>query len=539
MDNVDPVIPAADVLFDQAACGLLLTDKTGRILRINSTACKWLGYSNYELTLRRHVQDLFTVGGRVFHQTHCIPILQVQGSVSEVQIDLLHCDQTRLPMLVNIVALPANGVVYHQFSLFIATERRAYERELLIARNNAEAALDAQIQAEAKLQETNLQLSLADRRKDEFLAMLAHELRNPLAPISAAAQLLTMICDDHIRVKKTGAIIGRQVVHLTNLIDDLLDVSRVNSGVVVLDMQSLDIAEVVGDAVEQIQPLINQRHHQIQVTIAQGLPTVRGDRKRLVQVVANLLQNAAKYTPEGGRLNLNVSQIKDDVCVTIQDNGVGIDVELLPYIFEPFTQEKRSSDRSQGGLGLGLAIVKNLITLHGGQVSVASDGTGQGATFFVRLPKSRVLPADLLEPTVTTKTTKTTHNERGLRVLVVDDNIDAALSLAMILETAGHQVDVVHESSSALKRARDESFDVYLLDIGLPEIDGNELARRIRTISPIAKPTLIAITGYGQTYNRQHSLDAGFDNYFVKPADPTKLLRLLSEIQPNIKLSNN
>lgn len=528
MDKAIPAQPTADVLFEHAACGLLLTDTDGVILRINATACQWLGYEAADLTVQRRVQDLFTMGGRVFHQTHCIPLLQVQGSVSEIQIDLLHRDQTRLPMLVNIVRLYFEGDTFHQFSLFVATDRRAYERELLIARKSAEASLEAQIKAEAKLQQINSQLSLADRRKDEFLAMLAHELRNPLAPISAAAQLLTMIHHDQTRVRKTGAIIARQVDHMTSLIDDLLDVSRVNSGMVVLETQLLEIEHVVADAVEQIRPLIDQRCHQITLHISQGLPAIRGDRKRLVQVIANLLQNAAKYTPEGGILTLDVSQTQDDVCVLIQDNGIGIDAELLPYIFELFTQDKRSSDRSQGGLGLGLAIVKNLIALHGGQVSVASEGAGHGATFIMRLPKDS---ASTVAPKGSTAVCVLRPLSTALRVLVVDDNIDAASSLAMVLEAAGHQVAVEHEPYAALRRAHGDPSDVYLLDIGLPEIDGNELARRLRAISPTTQTTLIAITGYGQTYDREQSLAAGFDYYFVKPADPTQLLALLSKIR--------
>jgi PAS domain S-box-containing protein len=521
-----PAQPAADILYEHAACGLLLTDTRGVILRINATACQWLGYDAGDLTLHRRIQDLFTVGGRVFHQTHCTPLLQVQGSVSEIQIDLLHRDQTRLPMLVNIVKLHSEGESFYQFSLFVTTERRAYERELLIARKNAEASLEAQIEAEAELQKTNHQLSLADRRKDEFLAMLAHELRNPLAPISAAAQLLTMIQHDQTRVLKTGAIIARQVGHMTNLINDLLDVSRVNSGMVVLDRQILTIEQVVADAVEQIRPLIDQRRHQITENVGEGLLTIVGDRKRLVQVVANLLQNAAKYTPEGGTIVLDVSQTSDEVSITIKDNGIGIDAELLPQVFELFTQEKRSSDRSQGGLGLGLAIVKNLIALHGGQVNVLSDGVGQGATFIVRLPKGSVSTAAQLPvlPTGLRPIMKVLH------VMVVDDNVDAASSLAMVLETAGHDVTVEHGPHAALRSASDRPADVYLLDIGLPEMDGNELARRLRAISSKAPATLIAITGYGQTYDREQSLNAGFDHYLVKPADPSKLLQLLSQI---------
>lgn len=521
--------PAADVLFEKAACGLLLTDVNGVILRINATACQWLGYDAVDVIRQRRVQDLFTMGGRVFHQTHSIPLLQVQGSVSEIQIDLLHRDQTRLPMLLNIVALQNQGSTFHQFAVFVVTDRHAYERELLIARKSAEAALEAQLKAESKLQEINQQLSLVDRRKDEFLAMLAHELRNPLAPISTAAQLLSMVHQDPVRVRQTGAIISRQVNHMKTLINDLLDVSRVNSGMVVLEAQLLDLEQVVSVAVEQIRPLIQQRQQHMTVRISQGLPVVPGDHKRLVQVFANLLQNAAKFTPDGGVITLAVGYTDDAVWVRIEDNGIGIDAKLLPHVFELFTQEKRSSDRSQGGLGLGLAIVKNLIALHGGEVSVASGGISHGATFTVRLPRGA---PPVIAPDESAVSGKEGTHDTALRILVVDDNVDAAASLAMVLDAAGHQVVVEHEPYAALKRAQHTLSDVYLLDIGLPGMDGNELARCLRRIPTTTSPTLIAITGYGQTYDRDQALSAGFDHYFVKPADPTKLLHLLSTIAP-------
>ncbi len=382
-----PQQPSGDLLFERAACGLLLADASGLILRINDIACRWLGYNAIDLTLKCRVQDLFTMGGRVFHQTHCVPLLQMQGSVSEIQIDLIHHDKTRVPMLVNIVRMNCENVLFDQFALFAASDRHSYEKELLMARKTAETSLEAQKSAEAKLQDINRRLSLADRRKDEFLAMLAHELRNPLAPISASAQLLKRINIDEPLVQQAGNIITRQVGHMTRLINDLLDVARVNSGMVVLDKSSLTIQEVVADAVEQIRPFIDRRRHRFTACIEQDLPAICGDHKRLVQVVANLLQNATKFTPENGIISLNVTQSSDDIIVTIRDNGMGIEAELLPYVFDLFTQEERSTDRAHGGLGLGLTLVKSLTVLHGGQISVSSDGVGNGALFTLNLPK--------------------------------------------------------------------------------------------------------------------------------------------------------
>ena len=367
----------------------------------------------------------------------------------------------------------------------------------------------------------------ADRRKDEFLAMLAHELRNPLAPISAAAQLLKMPALKPELVKKTSDIIGRQVGHMTSLIDDLLDVSRVTRGLIVLERKRLGIMTVVTDAVEQVRPIINARRQDLSVQLPADAIELMGDQKRLVQVLTNLLNNAAKYTPEGGMLELIVEATASEVSVCIRDNGIGIPPDLLPHVFDLFTQAERTPDRSQGGLGLGLALVRSLVTLHGGSVAASSDGKAKGAAFTVHLP--RIVDAPARETWKATGSAAPRRDKR-LRLLVVDDNSDAAEMLGAFMESVGHEVMIEHEPLLAIERARVDRPDACLLDIGLPGMDGNQLARELRGMPQMSTATLIAVTGYGQKFDRDTSIAAGFDYYFVKPADPVALIALLDQI---------
>jgi signal transduction histidine kinase len=372
-----------------------------------------------------------------------------------------------------------------------------------------------------------VELTDADRHKNEFLAMLAHELRNPLAPISAAAQLLKFGKVDEARVRQTSEIIGRQVQHLTSLVDDLLDVSRVSRGQIELEKVPLEMRHVVADAVEQVNSLMLQRGHQLVLHLAPVTAWVLGDAKRLVQVIANLLANAAKYTPEGGNIRLAMQVEQEQVVLTVQDDGIGLAADLIPHIFELFIQAERSSDRSAGGLGLGLALVKSLVALHGGKASCVSAGLGCGSVFTVTLP---LLAADEVASNAATAPCHPVDVRRPLLIMIVDDNVDAALTMAMLLEYIGHRVIVEHGSRVALERARKEQPDVCLLDIGLPEINGNQLAQQLRAQSETAAATLIAVTGYGGARDRSDSLAAGFDEHMVKPLDFDRLEALLTAI---------
>ncbi|MDL2355237.1 MAG: ATP-binding protein [Pseudomonadota bacterium] len=367
----------------------------------------------------------------------------------------------------------------------------------------------------------------AHRRKDEFLAMLAHELRNPLAPISSAAQLLTQLthlAPADTRLQHAADIIVRQVEHISALVDDLIDVSRVTRGLIATDQQPCDIASIVEQAHEQVRPLIEARGHRLALALPAPPAFILGDRKRLVQALSNLLSNAARYTPDGGRIALAVDVDGALVRLRVSDNGIGIGAALLPRVFDLFTQGERSADRAQGGLGVGLAVVKSLVELHGGEVDAASAGTGMGSTFTMSLPLlQRGAPADAGQAVAPVQSAPAP----ALRLLVVDDNDDAAMMLAMLLEASGYAVSTEGNSRAGLERALAAPPDVCLLDIGLPEMDGYELARRIRAAPALARTTLIAITGYGQPEDKQKAYAAGFDHHLVKPVNTAELVTLL------------
>ncbi len=374
------------------------------------------------------------------------------------------------------------------------------------------------------LREREEKLREADRQKDEFLAMLAHELRNPIAPINGAAHLLRMSCPGNEEVEEATDIIVRQSNHLSALVDDLLDVSRVSRRMNALEKSEVNMKRVVIEAVEQVRPLMDASDHSFTMQLPEQAVTVIGDHKRLVQAVSNLLNNAAKYTPDGGAIRLQMRQEEGQVELAVTDTGIGISADFLPHVFTLFTQAERSPDRMQGGLGIGLAMVKNLIELHGGSVEASSGGNFAGSTFTLRLPV--VTSVDSAAPSHAAATV--TPSSRPSRILVVDDNVDVAKMLAKFLVAAGHDAIAVNDGEEALTIATRKSFDAYFLDIGLPEIDGNALARRLRQM-PMAKSALIvAITGYGQKFNREEAMQSGFDNYFVKPVNPIELLTLLS-----------
>ena len=371
------------------------------------------------------------------------------------------------------------------------------------------------------------ELRAASRRKDDFLAMLAHELRNPLAPISTAAQLIKLPGASAQRISQASDIISRQVRHMTNLVDDLLDVSRVTHGLVQLDNVELNVKSVVNGALEQARPLLEARHHQLVLRMTPELAYVRGDRTRLIQAIANLLNNAAKYTSQHGQITLALEVHQGQVSVSVHDNGIGISPGLLPHVFELFTQAERTPDRTQGGLGLGLALVKSIASLHGGSVAAASAGLGLGSTFTILLPRTDPAAVEMDGTPVGPDAPA-----RALNLMVVDDNGDAALSLANLLEADGHMVAVFDSAEAALQASAIESIDAFIFDIGLPDIDGYELTRRVRAVPGMDGKLLIALTGYGQAHDRVLSRAAGFDHHLVKPVDMVQLNRILASVAP-------
>lgn len=388
--------------------------------------------------------------------------------------------------------------------------------------------ITTEVESRSHVERLNEELKAGARAKDEFLAMLAHELRNPLAPIGAAAELLQMMKLDEHRVRQTSQVIGRQVRHMTALVDDLLDVSRLTRGLVDLDKAPLDLRHVVADAVEQVTPLIQSRRHDLAVYLPLDAMRVCGDKKRLVQVVANILNNAAKYTHEGGKITLRAEVLAAHVVIHITDNGIGMERDLASRAFDLFAQAERTPDRSSGGLGLGLALVKSLTELHGGRASCESAGLGKGSTFSVHLP--RLVETGSQPDRRNNPDRDVKPGAHCLQILLVDDNKDAASMTALLLEASGHQVTVEYSSRAALERARKEAPQVCILDIGLPEMDGLELARRLRAQPETATAALIAVTGYGQDEDRKQTRAAGFSHHLVKPVDVKELLDLLAQI---------
>ena len=371
----------------------------------------------------------------------------------------------------------------------------------------------------------------AHRRKDEFLAMLAHELRNPLAPISSAAQLLRHARLDEKRLHDITDIIIRQVGHITGLVDDLIDVSRVTRGLISTEQKPQDMHRIVADAVEQVRPMLLARGHHLTVDMPQQSAAIMGDQKRVVQVLTNLLNNAAKYTPEGGDISLALRVGEQQLTLEVRDNGIGIAPELLPRVFDLFTQGERSADRAQGGVGVGLAVVKSLAELHGGSVLAASDGPGLGSAFTLTLPLLAAPDVQAVAPGAHAMP----ESASALRIMIVDDNPDAALMLSMLLEATGYDVVTENTSEAGLALAGQCTPAVCLLDIGLPGMDGYQLARRVRALPGMEHATLIAITGYGQAEDRRKTLDAGFQHHLVKPVDTVELLALLQAQTENVK----
>jgi len=377
---------------------------------------------------------------------------------------------------------------------------------------------------ERELQERVGELAEADRHKNEFLAMLAHELRNPLAPIRNAVQILKTPGADRRITEHARNLMERQLEHLVRLVDDLLDVSRIMRGKISLDRRPMDLGTLIGRAVETAQPIIDAYGHELVVTLPEQPLMLEADVVRLAQVVANLLTNAAKYTEKAGRIWLTAGPEAGEVVIRVRDSGVGIAPELLPRIFELFVQAERSLARSNGGLGVGLTLVRRLVEMHGGTVAAHSHGVGHGSEFVVRLPP---LLSESADGGATPAGDAARPTGPGRRVLVVDDNVDAADSAAVLLRLWGHDVRTLYDGLSVLQAVRDFRPDVILLDIGLPGMTGYEVAQQLRSQPGLESVVLAAMTGYGQEDDRRRSREAGFNHHLTKPLDPERLQALV------------
>jgi signal transduction histidine kinase len=450
----------------------------------------------------------------------------------------LHLKRRELQELNRNLALANERLAQANTTLQAEKTRELESLNRVLQRANQELeAANRSLQTEVT-ERTRVELALkeADRHKDEFLAMLAHELRNPLAPIHNAVALMHRSPLTDPQLIWSRDVIGRQLSHLTRLVDDLLDVSRITRGKINLNKEAIEIGSLVVRTVETVQPLFEERGHTLRVEMPDGGLSVLGDPTRLMQAIGNVLSNAAKYTERGGQVTLYAVQTDSEVEIRIRDNGIGIPPELMPMIFNLFTQLDRSS-AAQSGLGIGLALVQRLVEMHGGSVTAHSDGPGRGSEFVIRLPlllSPRVLIHDqqletrsALEPPMT-NAEATSPTQR--RILVADDNNDALESLATLLQLSGHEVYTAANGAVALESAEQHRPEVALLDIGMPKLDGYEVARRIRAQPWGARITLVALTGWGQDSDRRRSQEAGFDSHLVKPLDLDKLTDLLATL---------
>jgi PAS domain S-box-containing protein len=490
-------------LFETAKDGILILDSdSGRITDANPFISELLGYSTNELIGK----ELWQIGlfRDIDASQAAFQQLQKEGYIRyhDLPLETKSGRKAEVEFISNLYNVDHHAVI--QCNIRDITERRQLEH--------------AEAQAEA----------LADlhRRKDEFLAMISHELRNPLAAITNAVQLLDLQKDEHPIQAKARTIIRRQAGNLVILVNDLLEVSRILSGRIQLHQEDLDSRGILQQAVETARPLIDQHKHELTVSLPTEPIWVHADALRLEEVIVNLLTNAAKYTPEGGHIWLSIQPEGNQMVLHVRDTGIGIAPDSLPHIFELFTQAPRSLDRSQGGLGIGLAVVRKLMEMHGGTVEAQSAGLGKGSEFTVRLP---VLSSPAGRSQTLSKE-RDEHSDEGWRVLVVDDNIDSADSIAMLLQMSGHEVRVTYSGQDALETAVEYQPEIVLLDIGLPGMDGYEVARRLRKHPELKEVTLIAVTGYGQDADRLQSQEAGFDYHLVKPVDAQKLQDLLVEL---------
>ena len=398
-------------------------------------------------------------------------------------------------------------------SLALAASLREANEHLVLA------AVDAQTSRD-DAEETN-------RRQNEFLAMLAHELRNPLVPISVSASLLERAPASTGMLDRLTGVIQRQVGHMARLLDDLLDAARLSSGKITLAIEPLRLAELIEHAAETVMPRVRERGQELAIAPLADDLVVEGDRVRLTQVFTNLLSNASKYTQDGGRIAVAaLAAGVEGVTVTIDDNGSGMSDETIGRAFDLFTQGPRSLARSEGGLGVGLNVVRNLVTMHGGNVGAASPGLGQGSTFTVRLPLSSAAAPDGVVSSAAFAASA------ARRILIVEDNLDASDVLRMLLEVEGHEVEIAGDGNLGLALALEGRFDAIVCDIGLPGLDGLELMARLRAAPLAARPLTIALSGYGQPQDRERALAAGFDRYLVKPVAPGVLIGMLAAAAP-------
>jgi protein-histidine pros-kinase len=493
---------------ESAPSGMVMVDRQGHIVLVNSQAEQLFGYSREEL-IGRPVEILVPERLAAAHPGYRTGFFKnPESRPMGAGRDLFgrRKDGTEFPIEIGLNPIETEEGVFALSAIVDITDRKQLERELHLRLKD---------------------LATADRQKDEFLAMLAHELRNPLAPLRNALQILEMPSADANAHQRARDMMKRQLHHLVRLVDDLLDVSRIITGRVELRKEGFDLSAAIARAVETAEPLIDARGHELILTVPEEPIPLHADLVRLAQVIANLLTNAAKYTPKPGRIWLSAHRENSDVVISVKDEGMGIASDMLNRVFELFVQVDASPSRSQGGLGIGLTLVRRLIEMHEGTVTAKSAGPGHGSEFIIRLPVGLRGAAAQNAPEHGGSHLPRAGRE-ARRVLIVDDNVDAADSIAMLLQAAGFSARCVYDGVSALSVASVFQPDVFVLDIGLPDITGYEVAKRLRTIPHFADTPIVAVTGYGQESDRKRSREAGIDHHMTKPVDPDALRAVLA-----------
>jgi PAS domain S-box-containing protein len=492
---------ARKTAFFQTALDCIISmDHEGRVLEFNPAAERTFGYREDEVLGKELATLIIPPALREQHRRGLAHYLATgQGPVLDRRLEMIgmRSDGTELPVELTVARILVGGPPIFTAHLRDITDRKELEN---------------------RLRQYIADLSEADRRKDEFLAMLSHELRNPLAAIDYSMQLLSSSPNQLLLATE---ITQRQVRQLTHLIDDLLDVSRITTNKIQLRKEAVDAGVLVSRAIGSARPAIEERNHKLAVDIANQEMPLFVDPTRIEQVIVNLLTNAAKYTPEGGHISVKAYPENEHVVIKVRDSGVGIPQEMLTRVFELFTQLEPTLDRARGGLGIGLTVVRHLTEMHGGTVSAASEGLGKGSEFSIHLPLSSTCDSaatPMAAPTI----------RSGLRVLVVDDNVDTARTLSLLLQALGCTTKEVNEGPPVVDTAKSFQPDAILLDIGLPGLDGYQIARLIRQTPELSHVRLIAITGYGQRQDHERSRDAGFDDHLVKPVQFDSLVKTLT-----------
>jgi PAS domain S-box-containing protein len=514
---------SAEELFDGAPCGYVATLPDGMIVRANATFLKMTGHDRESLVGRKTFQEFLTVPGRVYYDTHMRPLLHLQGFVQEVAVDLVRSDNALVPALLNcaLKSEAGAGPVLVRITIFDATDRRQYERELLKARRAAELATATERTAREEAERAN-------RTKDDFLALVSHELRTPLSAILGWTQILGRQAAGNPNLVQGLSVIERNTRLQARLVDDLLDMSRIASGKLRLDVQRVELANVIEAALESATPSLQARSIRLQKILDPGV-VVAGDPGRLQQVFWNLFSNAAKFTPANGSLKVVMDRVNSHIEVQVTDSGKGMSPEFLSQAFQPFRQSSDAGTRSTGGLGLGLALVKNLVEMHGGAIEAHSEGADRGSTFVVKLPVMAAVTPEQKRVHPQSAVASTPYPEppvslAGLKVLIVDDERDARDVLWRILSERGAEVIAAGSVAEAVALAERVAPDVLVSDIGMSGADGYELIRQIRMLGGhLARVPAVALTAFSRLEDRTQALLAGYQIHLAKPVDASEL----------------